>query len=84
MIEDIILNMTGKLLTQFGLPSPTRQTAENLSREMVSELSHNSHTINKYVKLNENLLNAEQQTIYNEVLRRLNEKEGGISIYGSR
>jgi len=78
LIEDIILNMTGKPFTQFGLPSPVRQTTEDISREMLRELTYDPHTMNEYVRFNEDLLNAEQQTIYNKVLHRINENEGGI------
>ncbi len=70
--------MTGKFLTQFGIPSPLRQSTENLTREMLRELSYDTDKMNEYVQLNEPLLNADQLPIYNEVLQRLDDRKGGI------
>jgi hypothetical protein len=78
LIENSIVDMTGKFLTQFGIPSPLRQSTENLTREMLRELSYDTDKMNEYVQLNEPLLNADQLPIYNEVLQRLDDRKGGI------
>jgi hypothetical protein len=78
MIEDSILDMTGKCLTQFGIASPSRQTTENLTRELLRELSYDTEKMTHYVQLNEPLLNTDQKAIYYEVLQRLDENIGGI------
>jgi late competence protein required for DNA uptake (superfamily II DNA/RNA helicase) len=78
MIEDNILCMTGKHLTQLGITSISRQATENLKREMLHELSYDSDKMKEYVELNEQLLNADQRAIYNEVVLHLDENKGGI------
>ncbi|GBN36887.1 hypothetical protein AVEN_32254-1 [Araneus ventricosus] len=77
-IEDKVLQMIGKSLSEVGMLSPLRQYAHNMSREILRELSYDSDLLLNFVMQMEPLLNTNQQAIYREVLRLYSKREGGV------
>ncbi|GBN69910.1 hypothetical protein AVEN_50325-1 [Araneus ventricosus] len=77
-IEDKVLQMIGKSLSEVGMICPSRQHAYNMSREILRELSYDSDLLLNFVTQREPLLNTDQRAIYREVLRRYSKSEGGV------
>ncbi|GBM01551.1 hypothetical protein AVEN_209348-1 [Araneus ventricosus] len=77
-IEDKVLQMIGKSLSEVDMLSPSRQNAHNMSRKILRELSYDSDLLLNFVTQRESLLNTDQQAIYSEVLRRYSVSEGGV------
>ncbi|GBM86264.1 hypothetical protein AVEN_264514-1 [Araneus ventricosus] len=77
-IEDKVLQMIGKSLSEVGMLSPSRQHAHNMSREILREMSYDSDLLLNFVTQREPLLNTDQQAIYRKVLRLYRKSEGGV------
>ncbi|GBN85088.1 hypothetical protein AVEN_148630-1 [Araneus ventricosus] len=77
-IEDEVLQMIGKSLSEVDMLSSSRQHAHNMSREILRESSYDSDLLLNFVTQRELFLNTEQQAIYREVQRRYSKSEGGV------
>ncbi|GBM12248.1 hypothetical protein AVEN_155255-1 [Araneus ventricosus] len=77
-IEDKVLQMIGKSLSEVGMLSPSRQHVHNMSREILRELSYDSDLLLNFVTQRDPLLNTDQQAIYREVLRLYSKSEGEV------
>ena len=78
LLEDKVLEMSDKDLKQLGLPTPQRHLSDRLSREMLRETNYDVHQLDKYVSENEPLLIASQRSVYDAIVDKINQKEGGI------
>jgi ATP-dependent DNA helicase PIF1 len=78
ILEDKTLQMVGKNLEKFGLPTPPRKLSNRLSSEMLRETSYNVRELDAYVTTNEPLLVPDQRAAYNAILGQIKEKAGGI------
>ncbi|GFU14574.1 ATP-dependent DNA helicase [Trichonephila clavipes] len=67
-IEDKIIMLSGKKLSQFGMPTPQRRG--ELSTDLIKELSYNIALLDTQVSETEPRLLPEQKDIYNKILRR--------------
>ncbi|XP_059149801.1 uncharacterized protein LOC131936752 [Physella acuta] len=75
-LEEHIASINGKLLREYGLPSPDRDLAA--CSEIVRETNYNVAELAEYVSINEPLLLPEQKLAYETVLQRVRQNEGGI------
>jgi hypothetical protein len=78
ILEDKILQMGGKNLEKYQLPTPQRNLGNRLSSEMLRETSYDVKELNAYVAANEPLLVSDQRAAYNAILCLIQKKAGGI------
>ncbi|GFT78627.1 ATP-dependent DNA helicase [Trichonephila clavipes] len=75
-IEDKIIRISGKKLSDFGMPTPQRRG--ELSTDLIKELSYNIALLDTQVRETEPRLLPEQKDIYNKILQRVELGEGGL------
>ncbi|GFW48236.1 ATP-dependent DNA helicase [Trichonephila clavipes] len=75
-IEDKITRISGKKLSDFGMPTPQRRG--ELSTDLIKELSYNIASLDTQVSETEPRLLHEQKDIYNKILQRVELGEGGL------
>ncbi|GFV33810.1 ATP-dependent DNA helicase, partial [Trichonephila clavipes] len=68
-IEDKIIRISGKKLSDFGMPTPQRRG--ELSTDLIKELSYNIALLDTQVSETEPCLLPEQKDIYNKILQRV-------------
>ncbi|GFU84590.1 ATP-dependent DNA helicase [Trichonephila clavipes] len=68
-IEDKIVRISGKKLSDFGMPTP--QCRGELSIDLIKELSYNIALLDTQVSETEPCLLHEQKDIYNKILQRV-------------
>ncbi|GFS73153.1 ATP-dependent DNA helicase [Trichonephila clavipes] len=74
-IEDKIMRISGKKLSDFGMPTPQRRG--EMSIDLIKELSYNIALLDTQVSETEPCLLPEQKDIYNKILQRVELGEGG-------
>ncbi|CAF1021035.1 unnamed protein product [Adineta steineri] len=80
ILEDKILQLIGKKLEKFDLPTPQRNRSNSLSSEMLRETSYDVKELDAYVAANEPLLVPDQRAAYNAILDLIKKKAGGIKF----
>ncbi|GFX12678.1 ATP-dependent DNA helicase [Trichonephila clavipes] len=75
-IDDKIIRIFGKKLSDFGMPTPTRRG--ELSTDLIKELSYNIALLDTQVSETEPRLLPEHKDIYNKILQRVELGEGGL------
>ncbi|GFY20440.1 ATP-dependent DNA helicase [Trichonephila clavipes] len=75
-IEDKIIRISGKKLSDFGMPTPQRRG--ELSTDLIKELSYNTALLDTQVSETEPRLLPEQKYIYNKILQPVELVEGGL------
>ena len=78
ILEDKTLQMAGKNLEKFNLPTPQRNLGDKLSSEMLRETSYDVKELDAYVAANEPLLVPDQRAAYNAILGQIKKEAGGI------
>jgi len=76
LIEDKILQMSGKKLSDFGMPTPQR-TAE-LSSDLIRELNYDIAQLDTHVCETEPRLLPEQREVYQKIYQRVESGGGGL------
>lgn len=76
IIESKIISMSGKSLTDFGLPKP--QYNGELSTDVVKELNYDTKALQEYIDQMIPRLIPEQKQIFNTILQRVKKEEGGL------
>ncbi|GFX95214.1 ATP-dependent DNA helicase [Trichonephila clavipes] len=75
-IEEKIIRISGKKLSDFGMPIPQRRG--ELSTDLIKELSYNTALLDTQVSGTEPRLLPEQKDIYNKILQRVELGEGSL------
>ncbi|XP_061385321.1 uncharacterized protein LOC133320740 [Danaus plexippus] len=75
-IEDKIITISGKKLSDFGMPTPERRG--ELSTDLIKELSYDIALLDAQVSETEPRLLPEQKNIYNKILQRVELDKGGL------
>ncbi|GFU79861.1 ATP-dependent DNA helicase [Trichonephila clavipes] len=75
-IEDKIIRISGKKLSDFGMPTPQRRG--ELSTDLIKELSYNIALLDTQVSETKPCLLPEQKDFYNKILQRVELGEGGL------
>lgn len=78
LIEDLCLLMSGKILTQIHMPAPNRQSRDVLNRELERERAYNTATLQQQVQRNVPLLNEQQKSAYDQLLKAVDDGYGGL------
>jgi len=78
LLEDKVLEMSGRDLKQLGLSNPQRHLGDRLSREMLRETSYDVEQLDKYVSENEPLLLTDKRSANSAILDLVNQKIGRI------
>ncbi|GBP88960.1 hypothetical protein EVAR_87732_1 [Eumeta japonica] len=76
LIEDKIITISGKKLSDFGMPTPQRRG--ELSTDLIKELSYNTALLDAQVSETEPRLLPEQKEIYDKISQRVELGEGGL------
>lgn len=76
LIEDKILMLGDKRLTDFNLPEPRRDTLHMNNLQYLRELSYNTDTLADYVRENENKLVVDQRVAYDTILQSVYNNKG--------
>lgn len=77
-IDDKINNMSGKNLSDFGLPSVKRERVDPMHKELTRELSYDVMEMSEYVEQHEIQLTDDQCSAYNIIKTRIENKTGGL------
>lgn len=78
LIEDICLEMSGKLLIEFGLPAPSRDHRDPSNSEILRETSYNRVQLDNFVSTNIPLLMQDQLVSFRGILELINRNEGAL------
>lgn len=78
LIEDCVLNLGGKNLEEYGLPSPKRSGGLLENREYLRETIYDLCALQEIVTKNEQSLTEEQQFVYKEVLNSIEYNSGKL------
>ncbi|GBP95553.1 hypothetical protein EVAR_67759_1 [Eumeta japonica] len=79
LLEDIIISMSGKTLSQFGLHSPSRKEGSIImNRQYRCELAYDTKYLTKVVTENIPKLNPEQKEVYNEIVNSIISDSGQL------
>ena len=75
-MENKLISIGGKILTNYGLPSTNRNYLNSLLNEIIRETSYNLDYLNDYIKEKEPKLIPDHITVYNNVNDSLNTNSG--------
>jgi hypothetical protein len=78
LLSDICLSMSGKLLTELGLPSINTVHDKALPAMLYKETHYNKEQLQIEIAEKEPMLLLEQKLIYNKIIRSLQADEEGI------
>ena len=77
LLEDKVLQLGGKQLTEYGLPAPVREQ-HGLAQEILRETSYNIEELTTFVTQNEPMLQPEQEHAYQSIIGMVSQKKGGL------
>ncbi|XP_074106851.1 uncharacterized protein LOC141532418 [Cotesia typhae] len=81
LIEDIVISMSGKTLSVFGLQSPSREEQFIIANhQFLKELSYDENYLCNIVAENVPKLNQEQKEVYEEILNAIDSNSGQLYI----
>lgn len=79
LVEDIVTDMGGMLLQNYGLPEVVRGIEnDRLNREYMREMDYNVDDLFQTISNNEPLLNNDQMKVYSEIIDSVNSGNGNI------
>jgi hypothetical protein len=78
LIEDICLSISGKQLSHLGLPSANTSVEALIPAMLFKEKHYDKEKLENTITLKEPMLSPEQKLIYEEILRCIQNKHGGI------
>ena len=78
LIEDKLLAISGKVLSDFGFLPPKRNIQHNLGNDYLRETMYNTEEQLNFVEENEIKLTEEQAIVYHEILESVNGNHGKI------
>ena len=78
LLDDLCQSMSGRSLSQFGLPSPQRNETGLQFGELLREQNYDSNTLMTFVSLNEPQLVPDQRAAYIHILESVRSEKGGI------
>ena len=76
-IEDKCLAIANKVLSQLGMPAPTRAATASFDVDLRREQSYNTGDLQSYVQSNIQKLTLEQKDIYDRIMQMVNDGVGG-------
>lgn len=77
-IEDICLLISGNLLYTLGIPAPNRPMHDAFNQELERESEYDRDALSQLVCDNVPLLNPEQKTVYETLMKAIDDGNGGI------
>ncbi|CAI6370278.1 unnamed protein product [Macrosiphum euphorbiae] len=77
-IEDMCVLMCGSLLSTLGMPAPNRSRHDAFNLELQREKNYDIDEQAKRVRKNVPLLNSEQKTVYDSLMKVVDDGTGGI------
>lgn len=85
-IEDLCVMMSGKMLHELGMPAPNRPMHDAFNRELERERQYDRDALSQSVRTNvhacvhihQTLLNQQQKTAYDTLMKAVNDGCGGI------
>jgi len=77
-IEDLCLMMSGKMLHELGMPAPNRPMHDAFNRELERERQFDRDALSQSVRTNVPLLNKQQKTTYDTLMKAVKDDNGGI------
>ncbi|XP_022232059.2 uncharacterized protein LOC111080631 [Drosophila obscura] len=80
-IEDLCLMMASKALAQLGMTAPNRDIHDLFNKELEREQQYDRAELNAFVQNNEPRLNINQRTVYDQILRAIEEQHGGLFFW---
>ena len=75
-MENKLISIGGKILTNYGLPSTNRNDLNPLLNEIIRETSYNLDYLNDYIKEKEPKLTPDQIIVYNNFIDSVNTNSG--------
>ncbi|XP_041451331.1 ATP-dependent DNA helicase pif1-like [Drosophila obscura] len=70
--------MASKALAQLGMTAPNRDIHDLFNKELEREQQYDRAELNAFVQNNEPRLNINQRTVYDQILRAIEEQHGGV------
>ena len=77
-LQEKVISMGGRQLSEYGLPQPQAVDNERLTREYRREISYDQGEQQAYVEHNAALLTADQCNVYNCFCSMIDRNEGGL------
>ena len=77
-LQDKVLSMGGRQLSEYGLPQPVAVDNDRLAREYRREIDYDRAEQQAYVEQHEALLTSDQREVYNSFCSMVDRNEGGI------
>ena len=78
LLEDKVIALGGKELSNYGLPTPARHQRLSNSRALLRETSYNCEELAECISCNEPLLVQDQSDAYCTILEHIRSGSGGI------
>lgn len=82
LIENKVIDMTGKTLSYFGMLTPNRNEEDpnkyDMKIDLRRERNYDITQLNEYIEKNEPLLNEDQKRKYNEILNKFENESNEI------
>lgn len=78
LLEDICLEMVGKLLIQLGLPAPNRHSSDPINSEITREMRYDIHELNHFVSTNIPKLIDDQLIAFNSIIDSIENQRGSL------
>ena len=77
-LQDKVLSMGGRELSEYGLPQPQAVDNDRFAREYCSEIDYNQGEQQAYVERNVPILTSDQREVYDCFCSMINGDEGGM------
>ncbi|EFN61253.1 Uncharacterized ATP-dependent helicase YHR031C, partial [Camponotus floridanus] len=77
-LEDLCVMMSGKMLNELGMPAPNRPMHDAFNREFERERQYDTNALSQSVQNKVPLLNQQQKTAYDTIIKAINDGNGGI------
>ena len=77
-IEYMGLKMSHKVLSQLGMFAPYRAMHDAFNQELLRETMYNLDALRELLRINVPLLNPQQEYVFDELMKIVNDGTGGI------
>ncbi|KAF2892009.1 hypothetical protein ILUMI_14164, partial [Ignelater luminosus] len=77
-LKDLCVMMSGKMLNELGMPAPNRPMHDAFNREFERERQCDTTALSESVQSKVPLLNQQQKTAYDTIIKAVNDGNGGI------
>lgn len=78
LLENKVMDIGGKALTNYAMPVPDRSQQHHIGRNMLRETSYDHDQLQQHIEENEPLLTPDQAAAYNKIMDKVHSGRGAI------